>query len=80
LLNARGVGRHDIDPPRHSIEALRWFRASRLPPPRQEAVLLGNLGWARLMKAPADGAERDFADAMAVYERLGLGDSPQAVQ
>jgi tetratricopeptide (TPR) repeat protein len=64
----------------HAIEALRWFRASRLLPPRQEAALLGNLGWARLMSGQVDEADRHLSEGMAVHERLGLADSPAAVQ
>ena len=64
----------------HATEALRWFRASRLLPPRQEALLLGNLGWAYLMHAQGDEADRRFGEGMAAFERLGLADSPQAVQ
>ena len=64
----------------HAGEALRWFRASRLLQPRQEAPLLGNLGWAQLMRGQADEADRNLTEGMAVYERLGLADSPAAVQ
>ncbi len=64
----------------HASEALRWFRASRLLQPRQEAPLLGNLGWAQLMRGQADDADRNLTEGMAVYERLGLADSPAAVQ
>lgn len=63
----------------HAIEALRWYRAARRLPPRQEAVLLGNLGWAYLMDGQGEQADRHFAEGAAAFEALGLVDSPQAV-
>jgi tetratricopeptide (TPR) repeat protein len=43
-------------------------------------VLLGNLGWAYMMHGQGDEAERHLGEGVAVLERLGLEDSPQALQ
>ena len=64
----------------HAIEALRWYRASRHLPPQQEGQLLGDLGWAHLMQGQGDEADRYCAEAMAVYERLGMADSVEFAQ
>ncbi len=62
----------------HASEALRWYRASRLLPKREEIKLLGNLGWAHVMHGRGDEADRHFASAMKISEDLGMEDSPQA--
>ena len=62
----------------HASEALRWYRASRLLPKRDEVKLLANLGWAHLMQGRGDEADRHFASAMKTSEGLGMEDSPQA--
>jgi tetratricopeptide (TPR) repeat protein len=65
---------------KHATEALHWYRMSRRMSPRQEPVLLGDLGWAHMMQGQGEEADLHFSEAMAVYERLGLADSPTAVQ
>ena len=60
----------------HGEEALRCFRASPRPQPRQEPLLLAQLAWSYHFNARNDAADRHFAAAIAAFESLGLADSP----
>ena len=64
----------------HATEALRWYRSTRHLPRRLEPVFLATLAYAYHLNDRNDEADRQFGEAIARFEALGLGESPAALQ